>query len=83
MQINLNLEIHRELTCTAARPQKTTKYDPKIKVEKTPDFVLSHPVHHARKIFLKTRAWKMTSQIGLLLGGAKFAVRYGDRGELR
>ena len=79
----LNLEIHYESTYTAGRPLKTSKYDQKIKVEKTPDFVLSHPVHFAHKIFLKIHAWKMSSRIRLLLGGAKFAVRYGDRCELR
>ena len=56
MRIYLNLEIHYESTYTAGRPLKTSKYDQKIKVEKTPDFVLSHPVHFAHKIFLKTHA---------------------------
>ena len=59
------------------------KYDQKVKVEKTPDFVLSQPVHLARKIFLKTGNCTMLSQGGPLLRGAKFSGRYGDRSELR
>jgi len=62
---------------------KMSKYGQKVEVEKTPDFVLSHPVHHARKIFLKTDSCKILSQGGLILRGANFAGRYGDRCELR
>jgi hypothetical protein len=60
-----------------------SKYDQNIEVEKTPDFVLSHLVHLARKIFLKTGSCKILSHGELLLGGPKFSGRYGDRCELR
>ena len=49
----LESEIHRELTYEAARPLKMTKYDQKIKVEKTPDFVLSRPMQSTGNFFLK------------------------------
>jgi hypothetical protein len=62
---------------------KMLKYDQKVEVEKTPDFVLSQPVHLARKIFLKTGSRKILSHGGLLLRGPKFSGRYGDRCELR
>ena len=44
---------------------KMSKYDQKVEVEKTPDFMLSHPVHHARKIFVKTGLCKISSQRGV------------------
>jgi len=60
-----------------------SKYDQKVEVEKTPDFVLSQPVHLARKIFFKTGHCKILSQRGLILRGRNFSGRYGDRSELR
>ena len=60
-----------------------TKYGQKVEVEKTADSALSHPVHHARKIFLEIGHCKTLSHGGLLLRGANFAGRYGDRSELR
>jgi len=62
---------------------KMSKYVQKVEVEKTPDFVPSHPVHHTRKRFLETGHCKILSPGGLLLRGAKFAGGYGDRSELR
>ena len=58
-------------------------YDPKIKVEKTPDFVLSHPMHSTGKIFFEMHWWKRMSQVRLLLRGANFSGSSGDRSELR
>ena len=49
-----------------------SKYDQKVEVEKTPDFMLSHSVHHAREIFLKTGLCKISSQRGLIFEGPKF-----------
>ena len=60
-----------------------TKYTQKFKVEKTPDFVLSHSVHNAGNIFSKNIHRKWSSFWGVNFRGRNFATCYGARVELR
>ena len=59
------------------------KYTQKIKVEKTPDFVPSHLVHNAGKIFPKNFNRKESRFLGVNFRGRNFATCYGARVELR